>query len=265
MHLSLEQGRVIGCLIEKQLTTPQQYPLSLNALVTACNQTSNRDPVVCYDDGAVQRALASLKDAGLVHFVYPSRGGSATRYRHVLAEHLGLDQPALGLVASLLLRGPQTAGELRSRTERMASFIDIDAVITELERMGDRAEPLVMRLPRRPGQKEERWVQLLTPDAPTCADTYGGPAGGMGADRAPDLEARPHTLARPVDVADGPGGPTAAYEPPDHLATELSSLFDEVTALRAEVAALRAVVEQLQVEEATRRAAVEQLRTRLSP
>ena len=97
---------MIGCLVEKQLTTPQQYPLSLNALVTACNQTSNRDPVVCYNDSAVQRALASLKDAGLVHFAYPSRGGSATRYRHALAEHLGLDKPALGLVASLLLRGP---------------------------------------------------------------------------------------------------------------------------------------------------------------
>lgn len=236
---------MIGCLVEKHLTTPQQYPLSLNALVTACNQTSNRDPVVCYNDSAVQRALASLKDAGLVHFVYPSRGGSATRYRHTLAEHLGLDKPALGLVASLLLRGPQTAGELRSRTERMTSFDDIDAVVAGLEDMGDRAEPLVMRQPRRPGQKEERWVQLLTPDAPTRTETYGGPAGRTGADRAPDLEAWPRATAQPADVANDPGGPTAACEPLGGLTTELSSLVDEVTALRAEVAALRAVVEQL--------------------
>ena len=158
---------MIGCLIEKQLTTPQQYPLSLNSLVAACNQSLEPGPGGLLQRGAVQRALASLKDAGLVHFAYPSRGGSATRYRHGLAEHLGLDKPALGLVASLLLRGPQTAGELRSRTERMASFDDIDAVVAELEHMGDRAEPLVTRLPRRPGQKEERWMQLLTPDAPT--------------------------------------------------------------------------------------------------
>jgi len=264
VRLSLEQGRVIGCLIEKQLTTPQQYPLSLNALVTACNQTSNRDPVVCYDDGAVQRALASLKDAGLVRFVYPSRGGSATRYRHLLDENLGLDKPALGLVAVLLLRGPQTAGDLRSRTERMAIFDDIAAVNAELERMGASAEPLVLRLARRPGQKEERWVQLLTPDAPTRIDSRGGGGSETSADGAPDLEARPGS-ARLVDAAMGPGGPMGEWEAPATTGGELGALIGEVIALRAEVAALRAVVEQLQVEEDTRRAVVEQLKTRLSP
>jgi uncharacterized protein YceH (UPF0502 family) len=245
VRLGLEQGRVIGCLIEKQLTTPQQYPLSLNALVTACNQTSNRDPVVCYDNGSVQRALASLKEAGLVRFVYPSHGGSATRYRQALDEQLGLDKPALALVAVLLLRGPQTAGELRTRTERMASFDGIAAVNAELERMGSSAEPLVLRLPRRPGQKEERWVQLLTPDAPTRIDTHGDEGGGTSADRAPELEARPGASAQLVDAIADPGEPTGEYEPSNRTDRQFSALMDEVTALRAEVAALRATVEQL--------------------
>jgi len=166
VSLTLEQGRVIGCLVEKQLTTPQQYPLTLNALVLACNQTSNRDPVVTYEESLVQRTLASLKEAGLVRFVYPSSGRSATRYRHVLGESIGLEDKGLALIAVLLLRGPQTAGELRTRTERMVSFDGLGALNLELEAMAARAEPLVVRLARRPGQKEERWVQLLTPETP---------------------------------------------------------------------------------------------------
>ena len=256
MRLGLEQGRVIGCLIEKQLTTPQQYPLSLNALVTACNQASNRDPVVSYDGGTVQRALASLKDDGLVRFVYPSHGGSATRYRQVLDECLGLDKPALGLVAVLLLRGPQTAGELRTRTERMASFDGIAAVNAELELMSARAEPLVLRLPRRPGQKEERWVQLLTPETPALIDTHGG--GATSADRATDLEDRPGAPARLVAAGMDPGVPIGEHEPPDRTSRDPSALTDEVAALRAEVAALRAEVAAL-------RAMVEQLLASLSP
>jgi uncharacterized protein YceH (UPF0502 family) len=250
MRLSLEQGRVIGSLIEKQLTTPQQYPLSLNALVAACNQSSNRDPVVRYDDGTVQRALASLKDIGLVRFIYPSRGGSATRYRQVLDEYLGIGQEALGLIAVLLLRGPQTAAELRSRTERMARLGGI-AANAELERMANRPEPLVRRLPRRPGQKEERWVQLLTPVAP--ADSYGSPAAGTDADRGHELEP---TMADPEEAGED--------ELPEPKGSALRTLADEVNVLRAEVAALRAVVEQLQSEETSRRAAVEQIRARLS-
>jgi len=251
MRLSLEQGRVIASLIEKQLTTPQQYPLSLNALVAACNQSSNREPVVRYDDGTVQRALASLKDIGLVRFIYPSRGASATRYRQVLDEYFGIGQEALGLIAVLLLRGPQTAAELRSRTERMARLggISVDA---ELERMANRAEPLVRRLARGPGQKEERWVQLLTPAAPT--DSRDSRAGGTGADRPPALESGRADL-------EGAGDD----ELPEPKASALRALADEVNGLRAEVAALRAVVEQLQTEGASRRAAVEQIRTRLFP
>ena len=162
MLLSQEEGRVIGSLIEKQLTTPQQYPLSLNALVLACNQSSNRDPVVEFDERTVHDAVASLKTAGLVSFVYPSHGRSVTRYQQLLGEHLAITEQQLALLGVLLLRGPQTAGELRSRTERMCEFDSIAQVEAKLERLGGLPEPLVARLSRRPGQKEERWVQLLT-------------------------------------------------------------------------------------------------------
>ncbi len=117
---------MIGCLIEKELTTPQQYPLTLNALVAACNQSSNRDPVVTYGEGPVQQVLRQLKDAGLVRFVHPSHGRSVIRYAEVFGEHLGLDRRRLAVVAVLVLRGPQTAGELRARTDRMADFEGID-------------------------------------------------------------------------------------------------------------------------------------------
>lgn len=166
MDLSPVEARVIGSLAEKQLTTPQQYPLTLNALVIACNQTSNRDPVVVYDDLLVEGALSSLKEAGLLRFVHPGHGRSATRYRQVLDERFGLDARSLSVLAVLLLRGPQTLGELRVRTERMAEFTSIDDVEYELRRLADGPDPLVSRLPRRPGQKEERWAQLLAGEPP---------------------------------------------------------------------------------------------------
>jgi uncharacterized protein YceH (UPF0502 family) len=245
VRLGLEEGRVIGCLIEKQLTTPQQYPLTLNALVLACNQSSNRDPVVRYDDRTVERALAWLKDAGLVHFVHPSHGRSATRYRQALDERLGLDEPSLALVAVLLLRGPQTAGELRARTERMATFDGIAAVDVELERMGGGSKPLVLRLPRRPGQKEERWAHLLTPTGLARVDTADDASGATSADRVHDPEACAGAFAPPTGPAEDPGRPIGV----DSRALggeQLTAIVDEVGALRAEVAALRAAVEELQ-------------------
>ena len=162
MLLSPEEGRVVGSLIEKQLTTPQQYPLTMNALLLACNQSSNRDPVVDFDERTVDSALTSLKSAGIVRFVHPSHGRSVIRYRQVLEETLALGDTELALVGVLLLRGPQTAGELRSRTERMAQFEGIAGVESELDRLAARPDPLARKLSRRPGQKEERWVQLLT-------------------------------------------------------------------------------------------------------
>src|ERR1700723_43515 len=158
MELSPVEARVIGSLGEKQLTTPQQYPLTINALVQACNQTSNRDPVVTYDDGTVEAALPSLREASLLRLVHPSHGRSATRYRQVLDERFGLDARSLSILAVLLLRGPQTIGELRARTERMADFDSLEAVEHELEFLARVEEPLARSLGRRPGQKEVRWI-----------------------------------------------------------------------------------------------------------
>jgi len=202
--LSPAEGRVVGSLIEKQLTTPQQYPLTLNALVLACNQSSNRDPVVSYDDRTVEDTLAGLKDAGLVRFVHPSHGRSVLRYRQVLDERLALDDRELALVGVLLLRGPQTAGEVRARTERMATFEGIAGVDADLERLATRPDPLVVKLPRRPGQKEERWAQLLT--------------GGQEAPAAFDAPAAVSLAA---------------------LADEVAALRDEIAELRAALDDLR--------------------------
>ncbi|MGO9583319.1 MAG: YceH family protein [Acidimicrobiales bacterium] len=244
MRLSIEQGRIVGCLIEKQMTTPQQYPLTLNALVLACNQSSNRYPVVAYEEVLVQRTLASLKEAGLVRFVYPSSGRSATRYRQVLGESLGLDEKGLALLAVLLLRGPQTAGELRTRTERMATFDGLPAVSTELEHMAGRAEPLVLQLPRRPGQKEERWAQLLAPEAP-AVDTSTATGGTTSSWRAPVPENPPHAADQPRETVVEADERVDEYEAPERASRELSALEKEVVELRAEVAALRDSLEQL--------------------
>jgi uncharacterized protein len=248
MRLGAEQGRVIGSLIEKQLTTPQQYPLSLNALVQACNQLSNRDPVVSYDERVVDETLMSLKEAGLVRFVHPSHGRSVTRYRQVLEERLGLDDQQLALVAVLLLRGPQTVGELRTRTERMASFDGISTLEGELGRLAALPEPLAARLARRPGQKEERWTQLLMDAAPTDEPEPAGAPGGARLSRlaAPEPPAfastvreAPASSAEPGEGA-GPDGEVAA------LREEVADLRDEVADLGGEVIDLRAALEDLQ-------------------
>src|SRR5580693_4818031 len=135
VELNPIEARVIGSLAEKQLTTPQQYPLTLNALVLACNQSSNRDPVVAYDEEGFVEALSSLKEAGLLRFVHPGHGRSATRYRQVIDERFGLDARGLSVMAVLMLRGPQTVGELRARTERMADFGSLSDVEAELQRL----------------------------------------------------------------------------------------------------------------------------------
>src|SRR5206468_3134669 len=122
VQLEAEEARVIGALVEKQLTTPDQYPLTLNALVAACNQSSNRDPVVSYAQSTIEVTLTTLKDKGLIRWVYPSHGRSVTRYRQVVDEATGMDARQLALIAVMLLRGPQTLAELRTRTERMASY-----------------------------------------------------------------------------------------------------------------------------------------------
>lgn len=152
---------MLASLVEKQLTTPQQYPLTLNALVLACNQSSNRIPVVAYEEAKVHAAAASLKDKGLVRFVHPSHGRSATRYRQVLEEALDLDLGQLAMLAVLALRGPQTSAEVRARTDRMASWAGVSDVEGALEALSAPQRHLVIRLGRQPGQKEERWAHLL--------------------------------------------------------------------------------------------------------
>jgi uncharacterized protein len=227
VRLSPEEARVIGSLIEKQLTTPQQYPLTMNALVLACNQSSNRDPVVDFDERTVDNALTSLKAAGLVHFVYPSHGRSVTRYQQALEDQLGITEQQLALVGVLLLRGDQTGGELRARTERMCEFDGIAHVDAELERLSERPEPVVARLGRRPGQKEERWAQLLT--EPLAATT------GMPLDEA---------LAGRALQEQGAEVPELRAEVPEWPA-ELPGLRAEVAELRAEVAELRTELERV--------------------
>lgn len=239
MALDEVQGRILGSLVEKELTTPQQYPLTLNALMLACNQASNRDPVMLLSEAEVQRGLDALKGERLVRFVFPSHGRSAVRYRHVLDEALGLEEPARALLGVLLLRGPQTVGELRARTERMARFDQLQDVDDELGALARRSEPLVARLGRRPGQKEERYQQLLaatpaaaTPAAATAAPPTAAPAAAGG----------PATVAPAGAGWPAPGDDAAGS---DELRAPVAELRAQVAELRAEVAAMRADVQAL--------------------
>jgi uncharacterized protein YceH (UPF0502 family) len=155
--------RVLGCLIEKQRTTPDVYPLSLNSLRLACNQATNREPVVEYDEETIRVALASLSRRGWARLA-SGAGSRASKYRHLLDEALGLSQGELSLIAVLMLRGPQTPGELKQRTERLHPFASLDEIDVTLERLVERE--LAARLPRRPGQKETRYEQLLGGEIP---------------------------------------------------------------------------------------------------
>src|SRR5580692_9400636 len=146
MELGAEEMRVLACLAEKQLTTPAQYPLTLNALTLACNQTTSRVPVVSYDERTVEATVTRAKTRGLARFFHPSHGRSAIRYGHTLDEVLGLDVPQLALLTVLMLRGPQTVAELRTRTQRMADFAGTREVEAELDRLARFEPPLVVRL-----------------------------------------------------------------------------------------------------------------------
>ncbi len=158
MELTPVQIRILGCLVEKQTTTPDNYPLTTNALVAACNQTSNRDPVVGYDERTVDAAMLELRTQGLARTV---TRGRANKHRHVLDEAWQLSASELAVLAVLFLRGPQTTGELRQRCERMHPFDDLHQVESVLEALAARAEPFVVQLQRVPGQKERRWAHLL--------------------------------------------------------------------------------------------------------
>ncbi len=170
LELTPVQARVLGVLIEKQMTTPEHYPLTVNALTAACNQKSNRDPVVAFDEPTVERAVGELGDMGLAG-ITRSSGGRAVKYLHHAGRSLEIDDEQLALVAVLLLRGPQTPGELRARTDRYVEFSAIEAVEERLDDLITRDIPLVEKLEREPGRREHRYrcllVERTTAGAPT--------------------------------------------------------------------------------------------------
>jgi uncharacterized protein len=224
--LSPEEVRVLGCLLEKQRTTPDQYPLSLNALRLACNQATNREPVVDYDEATVRDALHRLERRRLVRLA-SGAGSRAAKYRHLLAEALPLDEDERAVLAVLMLRGSQTPGELKQRADRMHAFADLASVNDTLRRLIERA--LVRRLERRPGQKEERYAQLLGEGEETiAAGAHAGHGAASEADRGRDAS----------DAARG--GVREAPSVPGAPSSELAALRERVERLEREVAALRA-------------------------
>ncbi len=227
MALTPVQVRILGCLMEKERTTPDNYPLTLNALMAACNQTTNRHPVSKLEEATVSNALLNLRGMNLVRIVY-SRSNRADRFRQVLDESLALDGGEAAVTCLLMLRGPQTASELRARSERLHPFADQDDVDDALHRLARRDEPLVAKLERMPGQKENRWAQLL-----------GGELPGA---EAPSL-----AVAAVASGGASSGGPVAApaSSVPVPTSERLAALEVELAALRDELARLRADHDEL--------------------
>ena len=189
--------RILGCLVEKQRTTPDAYPLSLNSLRLACNQSTNRDPVVSYDEESIREALARLSRKGWTRLASGS-GSRAAKYRHLLDETLGVSDAELGLLAVLMLRGPQTPGELKQRSERLHPFASLDEVDGVLDGLIERN--LVERLERRPGQKEVRYTLVVEAQLPPL-ETSGEPeAPGEEDDRLGALEGRITALEEAVEA-----------------------------------------------------------------
>ena len=185
MDVDAVEIRVLGCLIEKQRTTPEQYPLSVNALRLACNQSTNRDPVVDYDERTIRDALDRLSHRGWTRLA-SGAGSRALKYRHLLDEALSLSEAELSLLAVLMLRGPQTPGELKQRTERLHRFGGLPDVVQMLETLAQRE--LAARFERRPGQKEDRYAQLLGGGVEETALVQEDSPDG--ADRLAAIEAR---------------------------------------------------------------------------
>ncbi len=218
MDLTAEELRVLGCLVEKQRTVPDTYPLSLNALRSACNQTTNREPVVNYDEPTIESALDRLRERHLVRRGVTA-GSRVIKYWQLFDEEVGLDPSEVAILCVLMLRGPQTVGELKARTERLHAFDSLEAVGETLEHLATRDEPLVQRLAREPGRKEPRFAQLV----------------GVSDVSISEAAAAPH-----VDA--GPGMPGLAAAP---ATGALEDLRRELEALRAEVDELRGRVDRL--------------------
>jgi len=205
------EARILGSLVEKQLTTPEYYPLTLNALTAACNQKSNRDPVMSLDESAILAAVDNLRDKNLVYLFYGS-GSRTVKYKHMLPNVYELEPSGVALIALLLLRGPQTVGELRGRSDRLHEFSSLQEVQDTLEELAGRSEPLVVRLERQAGQKEARYAHLLSGDVNT--------------------ESMP---ARPQAATSGAGSSEKASE----LEAEVKRLSDDLRTLREEFDAFR--------------------------
>ena len=217
--LTSEDARVLGSLIEKQVTTPDNYPLSLNALVNACNQSSNRHPVVSYDEQVVLAAITRLRRASLVRGIQRI-DSRVTKYEHTAADVLDVTANELALLCVLMLRGPNTVGELRTRTERLAHFDGLADVETTLNALIEREQnPLVVRLPRRPGQKEVRYGHLLSGD--TSGDSGDEP------------------LAAAEAVTPQPGAQSATTAESTPADDRVATLEKTVTAMQNELADLR--------------------------
>jgi uncharacterized protein YceH (UPF0502 family) len=219
VNLSATEIRVLGCLLEKQRTTPDAYPLSLNALRLACNQSTNRDPVVDYDEAIIRDALHRLERRGYTRLA-SGAGSRAPKYRHLLAEALPMDDGEQAIMCVLMLRGAQTPGELKQRTERMHAFGDLAGVHAALETLIERE--LVARLERRPGHKEERYVQLLQDEDE--AQAAASPVPGVMPTSAPAPTLAPTASQGHVQA---------------HESRELELLHERVARLEREVAELR--------------------------
>jgi uncharacterized protein YceH (UPF0502 family) len=213
--------RILGCLIEKQRTTPDTYPLSLNSLRLACNQATNRDPVVDYDEETIRVGLAALSRRGWARLA-SGPGSRVAKYRHLLDEALGLSRAELSLLGALMLRGAQTPGELKQRAERLHPFASLSEVDGVLERLIERE--LVARLPRRPGQKETRYEQLLGGDG-APARSEANQDDDVPEDRLAELETR---LARVEEQLDSLLESLGRSKTPGALPVDA----DEVAAIR---------------------------------
>ncbi len=243
MELDAVEQRILGCLIEKQRTTPDVYPLSLNALRTACNQSTNRDPVMALDDEQVREACQRLYRKDLARIAAAGSGSRATKYRHLAAEALASTEAELALIAVLLLRGPQTAGELRTRSERLQHFDSVDAVHETLDELGSRG--LIQALEREPGRKELRYAHQLGPRDPELAAAAEAIAAARRAELGlaipGDEEVEVPGPAARVSSAVGTLPGTAAAQPPADAPAGV-----DVSALLARIEALEARVDDLE-------------------
>jgi uncharacterized protein len=239
-ELTPPEQRVLGCLIEKRWTTPDQYPLSLNGLRLACNQSTNRDPVTAYDEATVREAAQRLCLYGLARLA-SGHGSRAVKYRHLAEEALGLDRDELAVLAVLLLRGPQTPGELKSRTERMAplaSLADVERVIGVLSERG-----YARRIGRRPGQKEDRFEHLLggAGGGQAVVSEPAPPAAQPAPSPAPAATMMASSLVASAESLDG--APAPSPDGNGALAERVAALEEEVATLRTELDELRALYE----------------------